>query len=142
MTRLVSFQLGGGSYGIHADRVIELLRPIPITPVPSAEPIVAGLINLRGQIIVAFDLARRLGVQASGAGMNILVHTASGAASLLVERIGDVLDVDDSTFAPAPDTLPAHLRGLVIGSYSFPDRLVLVLDPDRATRSEDEGVLS
>ena len=142
MTRLVSLQLAGVTYGIDAQHVIEILRPQPITPVPRAVSTIAGLINLRGQIIVAIDLGRRLGLPSATCAMNVLVRTPDGPASLLVEKIGDVLEVDPAAFTPAPDTLPAALRGIVVGSYPFPDRLVLVLDPDRTARTEDDGVLS
>lgn len=138
---MVSFQLAGTTYAVAAERVIEIIRPQPLTPVPLAPDVVAGLLNLRGQIVVAFDLARRLGVVATCT-MNVLVRTAAGPASLLVERIGDIIDVDPATFAPAPDTLPEHVRGVVVGSYPLSDRLLLVLDADRAAHCQDDGDVS
>lgn len=145
MSRIVSFQLGDTTYAIDAMCVVELLRAQPITPVPRAPSMIAGLLNLRGHIIAAVDLRRRLGLAAtaqSSSCMNIIVRTDAGPVSLLVDRIGDVLELDESRFAPPPDTLPGALRGLVAGSYSFPDRLVLVLDADRAAHPEGTGALS
>ena len=72
----------------------------------------------------------RLGLPARPEGMNIIVRTPAGPASLLVDRIGDVLECDPARWSPPPDTLPTALRGLVVGSYHFPDRLLLVLDAD------------
>jgi purine-binding chemotaxis protein CheW len=142
MTRLVSFQVAGVGYGIDAQHVIEILRPQPITRVPHAPPAIAGLINLRGHIIAAIDLACRLGIEGATGTMNVLVRTSDGPASLLVDKIGDVLDVDPASFLPAPATLPSNLRGIVTGSYPFPDRLVLVLEPDRAAHCQDDGEVS
>ena len=142
MNRLVSFQIDGGTYGIDALSVIEILRPQALTPVPRAPASVAGLLNLRGQIIAAISLRERLGFEGRPDGMNIIVRTPEGPASLLVDRIGDVLSCDPTRWSQPPDTLPAALRGLVVGSYQFPDRLLLVLDADRAAHPEGTGVLS
>lgn len=142
MNRLVSFQIDGGTYGIDALSVIEILRPQALTPVPRAPASVAGLLNLRGQIIAAISLRERLGLESRPDGMNIIVRTPEGPASLLVDRIGDVLECDPTRWSQPPDTLPGALRGLVVGSYHFPDRLLLVLDADRAAHPEGTGVLS
>lgn len=142
MNRMVSFHLASAIYGIDAGSVLEILRPQPITPVPGAAHGVAGLINVRGQILTAVDLRCRLGYPPAGTAMNVLVRTADGPVSLLVDRIGDVLEIDADQLVPPPDTLPAILRGLVTASYPFPDRLVLVLDADRATSTEGEGGFS
>jgi len=140
--RIVSLQLGDAMYAIDVASVIEILRPLPITPVPRAAREVAGLINVRGQIIAAIDLRMRLGHPCVAPPMNVLVRVRAGIASLLVDRIGDVFEVDDSLLSRPPPTLPASARGLVTGSISLPDRLVLVLDADRATSLVDDGALS
>jgi purine-binding chemotaxis protein CheW len=137
--RLVSFQLGDTFYGVDALHVVEILRAQPITPVPRARSWVAGLINVRGQIITAVDLRRRLGHDEAAGGMNVLVCHGGAAVSLLVDQIGDVLDLDDRKLAPPPDTLPRLLRGFVVATYPFPDRLVLVLDADRTVSNQGEG---
>ena len=133
--RVVSFQLGGVTYALDIARVVEILRAQPITPVPRTGPEVAGLINVRGRIVPAIDLRLRLGHPAQAAPMNLLVTTPTGIASLLVDRVGDVHEVEPEQLSEPPPTLPAEARGLVVGSISFPDRLVLVVDADRATSS-------
>ena len=139
--RVLSFEVGGERFAIDTAVVVEILRPLPITPVPRAP--IAGLINVRGQIIPAVDLRVRLGHPAiAAAGMNVLVQTSSGLASLLVDRIGDVFETEPSQFSPPPPTLPPAVNGLVIGTLALADRLVLVLDVDRATRPADDGLLS
>ena len=68
-----------------------------MTGVPLAPEVVAGLINLRGQIVTAIDLRRRLGVRdrpADELPMNVVVRTGDGAVSLLVDEIGDVVEVE------------------------------------------------
>ena len=120
--------------GVEVQRVQEVLRQQEMTQVPLAPPVVRGLINLRGQIVTAIDLRRRLELpQRAGedAGMNVVVRTDDGAVSLLVDEIGDVLNVLMTTFEPPPETVTGVARQLVRGIHKLDQRLLLVLDIDR-----------
>jgi purine-binding chemotaxis protein CheW len=96
---------------------------------------IEGLINLRGQIVTAIDMRRRLRLPARAADeqepMNMVVQTADGAVSLLVDEIGDVLDMDPSTYERPPDNLVFAAKDLIRGVYKLKDRLLLVLDEER-----------
>jgi purine-binding chemotaxis protein CheW len=95
--------------GVEVQRVQEVLRQQAMTQVPLAPPVVRGLINLRGQIVTAIDLRRRLDLRERGAdevAMNVVVRTDDGAVSLLVDDIGDVLNVPMDTFEPRPRRSP------------------------------------
>lgn len=142
--QLCTFFMDDQCFGIDAGRVQEILRRQVITPVPHAPDWVKGLVNLRGQIIVAMDLRRRLSLaQAFGRNddMNIVVMSQTGPVSLLVERVGDVLDVDAERFEPPPSSIPGQMRRLIEGVHQRPDQLVIVLaldhvishDSDRST---------
>ncbi len=122
-------------FGVDVLRVQEVLRFQQMTPVPQAPEVIEGLINLRGQIVTAIDMRRRLRlpVRAGGhAPMNMVVRTEDGAVSLLVDEIGDVLDVDTATYERPPENLNPAARELVRGVYKLKDRLLLVLDTDQA----------
>ena len=122
-------------FGIDVRRVQEVMRAQEVTPVPQAPPVIAGLINLRGQIVPAVDMRRRLGLpdrDTEVQPMNMVVRTEEGAASLLVDEIGDVLDVDPLAFEPVPDNVAAEQRELIQGVCKLRDRLLLVLDAERA----------
>lgn len=121
-------------FGIDVLEVQEVLRYQPMTPVPQAPGVIEGLINLRGQIVTAIDMRRRLRLPPRAADqspMNIVVRTADGAVSLLVDEIGDVLDVDESSFEQPPENLAEGARELVQGVCKLKERLMLVLDADR-----------
>ena len=93
--------------------------------------------NLRGQIVTALDLRRRLNLQDSDNTdrlMNVVVRTADGPVSLLVNEIGDVLVVDKDQFEPPPETLQGVTRELISGSYKLENRLLLVLNLDSALK--------
>lgn len=120
--------------GVDVLRVQEVLRYQHMTRVPQAPGEVEGLINLRGQIVTAIDMRRRLQLPPRGGGqmpMNMVVRTEEGAVSLLVDEIGDVLDVDAATYERPPENLAPAARELVRGVYKLKDRLLLVLDAER-----------
>jgi purine-binding chemotaxis protein CheW len=96
---------------------------------------VRGLINLRGQIVTAVDLRCRLGMPLRNREerpMNVVVRDGEHAVSLLVDRIGDVLELEDDLFETPPSTVKANVRELILGAYKLPRQLLLVLDTARA----------
>src|SRR5271170_3099109 len=121
-------------FGVDVLDVQEVLRFQPMTPVPRAPEVIEGLINLRGQIVAAIDMRRRLGLPPRAGDktpMNMVVRSADGAVSLLVDEIGDVLDVDEASYEPPPENLDPAARELIRGVYKLKDRLLLVLDAER-----------
>jgi purine-binding chemotaxis protein CheW len=121
-------------FGVEVEKVQEVLRYQAMTRVPLAPPVVRGLINLRGQIVTAIDLLSRLQLSESPADqlpMNVVIRDDADATSLLVDRIGDVLEVDETAFERPPETLRGVARELVTGAYKLEDRLLLVLDTEK-----------
>lgn len=126
--------------GIDVQQIQEVIRYQGMTRVPLAEAAISGLINLRGQIVTAIDLRCRLGLplrKPDAPPMNVVVRDGENAVSLLVDRIGDVLEVDEDLFEPPPSTVRGEVRGLIIGAFKLPDRLLLVLDTERALTKSD-----
>ncbi|HEY3381289.1 MAG TPA: chemotaxis protein CheW [Vicinamibacterales bacterium] len=122
-------------FGVEVLRVQEVLRYQEMTPVPRAPEQIEGLINLRGQIVTAIDVRRRLGLGARESGrtpMNMVIRAEDGAVSLLVDEIGDVLDVEQSDFEPVPENVAPSIRDLTTGVYKMKERLLLVLDTNKA----------
>lgn len=129
-----TFYIDGHYVGIDVVEVQEVIRYQEMTHVPLAASEVSGLINLRGQIVTALDLRRRFGMVDRPEGqlpMNVVVRTTEGSVSLLVDQIGDVLDVDDRTFERPPETLDPATRKLVSGAYKLDGELLLVLETEK-----------
>ena len=129
-------------FGVNVQRVQEVLREQEMTRVPLAPPVVNGLINLRGQIVTAIDLRRRLELRdraSDRAPMNVVVRTDDGAVSLLVDDIGDVIKVQADTFEPPPETLTGVTRHLIRGIHKLEKQLLLVLDIDRTVDLTSTG---
>jgi purine-binding chemotaxis protein CheW len=140
--------------GVEVDRVQEVLRRQELTPVPLAPPIVRGLLNLRGEIVTAIDLRCRLGLpgledrvtpsdspwpdsyrfavpQDAERAVNVVLRTDDGAVSLLVDEIGDVLEIEAERLQRPPEAVSEGVRDLVRGVYEFAGQLLLVLDIDK-----------
>lgn len=120
--------------GIEVRQVQEIVRSQKMTRVPLASRMVRGLINLRGQIVTAIDLRRRLDLPeraASAEPLNVVVRTEEGLLILLVDEIGDVQEVEESAFERLPGTVQGIARELLSGVYKLEDQLLLVLNLDR-----------
>jgi purine-binding chemotaxis protein CheW len=137
-----TFSLEGLYFGIEVHEVQEVIRHQVMTPVPLASPVVEGLINLRGQIVTALDLRRRLELPPRAEGrlpMNVVVRAGEEAVSLLVDEIGEVAEVDEASFESPPATLAGVARELIVGTYKLDGRLLLVLDMQRVVSAEEVG---
>ena len=136
-TQYCTFYVDGLCFGIGVREVQEVIRYQEMTRVPLAAPVVRGLINLRGQIVTAIDLPRRLELNDRADDtevhpMNLVVRTDDGVVSLLVDEIGEVVEVAEDSFERPPPTLAGVARELVRGVYKQQDSLLLVLDTARA----------
>jgi len=121
-------------FGIEVMKVQEVIRAQEMTRVPLASAVIRGLINLRGQIVTAIDLRRRLDLPdlpSGGSQMNVVVRMDEGAVSFLVDEIGEVVEVEEQQFERPPETLSGVARELIRGAYKLEHRLLLVLDAER-----------
>ena len=121
--------------GIKIEALQEVTAGAELTPVPLASSLVSGLLNLRGHVVTAVDLRRCLQLRERPSGqrpVHVIMRTADGAVSLVVDRVGDVFQLDEDDCEPPPSTLDGRLRDLITGAFKLDGRLLLVLDTDRA----------
>ena len=131
--QFATFFVEGLFFGVEVEKVQEVLRHQEMTRVPLASPVVRGLINLRGQIVTAMDLRRRLELAEAPPDrlpLNVVIRSGEGAVSLLVDEIGDVVEAGDETFERPPDTLPGQARAMIRGVHKLEGQLMHVLDTD------------
>jgi len=136
---LCTFRIGRQWFGVDVASVQEVLKAQPLAQVRWAGPALRGLINLRGQIVTAIDLSSALGMPGgtdeSAAAPAQVVVRAEGAGSpslsLCVDEIGDVAEVDGSSFERTPATYVSAKPELIRGVYKLTDRLLLALDLSR-----------
>lgn len=124
-------------FGVEVERVQEIFATQEITPVPLAPPVIAGLINLRGEIVTALELRNRLGFPPRPDGMeamSVVIRTAEGAVNLLVDQIGDVIEVTPALFEPPPETVDPQLASVLDGVYKLDDRIFLALNTEEVIK--------
>ncbi|HYP90688.1 MAG TPA: chemotaxis protein CheW [Polyangiaceae bacterium] len=132
--QLCTFSLDGLLFGVDVKSVQEVIRFQEMTRVPLSSAMVRGLINLRGQIVTAIDMRARLSLPPLAAGeqpMNVVLCVGEGVVSLLVDEIGDVLEVSERDFERAPENLLGVFREVVLGVFKLEQRLLLLLDVER-----------
>ncbi|MFQ5579240.1 MAG: chemotaxis protein CheW [Nitrospiria bacterium] len=128
-----TFFLDDHYLGVEVEKVQEVFTARDMTRVPLSSPMIAGLINLRGQIITAIDLRKRLGFGSRSNDdrtMNLVVLTENGVVDLVVDRIGDVIGVYPDLFDYPPSTLDRRLEGVVEGVYKLDGKLLLALNTE------------
>ena len=139
VTQLCTFYLGDLFCGVEASVVREIVRSQRMTRVPKAPPEIAGLINLRGQIIVALDLRVRIGLESAcpqSFSMNVVVKVRDEVVSLLVDRIGDIVEVNDRCFEPPPVTLRGVKRTVIEGAYKINGQLLATLNHNELVNAD------
>jgi purine-binding chemotaxis protein CheW len=141
-SQFCTFYLDKLMFGIELQKVQEVLRHLELTEIPLAPDVVSGLMNLRGQIITAIDLRRRLELPNRPEDMlpmNVVVRSADGAISFLVDEIGDVVEVDEDSFERPPETLQGKVREVILGIHKLDKQLMHVLDTEKACETAERG---
>jgi purine-binding chemotaxis protein CheW len=130
-----TFYLDNLMFGVELQKVQEVMRYLEMTEIPLSHDAVSGLMNLRGQIVTAIDLRHRLQLPDRPKDMNpmnVVIRSADGAVSLLVDEIGDVVEVGDESFERPPETLQGKVREVILGVHKLEKRLMHVLDTEKA----------
>src|SRR5712692_7401401 len=137
-----TFYLDKLMFGVELQKVQEVMRYLELTPIPLAPDVVSGLMNLRGQIVTAVDLRRRLELPNRPDDMlpmNVVIRSADGAVSLLVDEIGDVVEVDDDSFERPPETLQGKVREVILGVHKLEKQLMHVLNTEKACETAESA---
>src|SRR5258708_1657550 len=130
----VSVTVAGQLFGIPVLQVQDVLGPQRITRVPLAPPEVAGSLNLRGRIVTAINLRRRLRLpkrEDGGKTMSVVVDLSGELYSLLVDNVGEVLRLSTATFEGNPATLNQTWREVSAGIHRLEGSLIIILDVAR-----------
>jgi purine-binding chemotaxis protein CheW len=139
--RFATFSVAGMFCGIDVTEVQEVLKYQEMTPVPLAPGVIRGLINLRGQIVTAVDLRRRFDLPERAADqkpMNMVLRCDGGAVSLLVDEIGDVVEVDEAEREPTPSTMDPLHREVVEAVFKLDGKLLLAIHTGKLMQLEVE----
>jgi purine-binding chemotaxis protein CheW len=133
-----TFFLDQFMFGVELEKVQEVIRHLELTEIPLAPEVISGLMNLRGQIVTGIDLRRRLDLPPRPGDvqpMNVVIRSADGALSLLVDNIGDVVEVTEESFERPPETLQGKFRDVIVGVHKLEKQLMHVLSTERACQT-------
>lgn len=129
--QFVSFWVDGQLLGVPVHSVQEVLNPQAITRTPLARPEIAGLLNLRGQIVTAVNLRKRLGLDVPDDAhecVNIVIRYKGESFSLLADEVGDVIETSGIRMESVPHTLDEHWKQLMQGIFRLDGRLFVILN--------------
>jgi purine-binding chemotaxis protein CheW len=130
VTLMVADQL----FGVPIHSVQDVLGPQRINRIPLAPTEVAGSLNLRGRIVTAIDLRKRLGLPprpADQPGMSVVVDLGGELYSLIMDAAGEVMSLPACAFEPNPATLDPLWQDVTSGVYQLEGRLLVVLAIER-----------
>jgi len=134
MTVYVTAMIDGQLFGLPIVRVQDVFIPERLTRVPLAPPEIAGVLNLRGRIVTLIDLRRRFGLgehKEGGDVMAIGVESRGESYGLLIDRVGEVVELDGVAREPNPVNLDQRLAQMSSGIHRLDDQLLIVVDVDR-----------
>lgn len=127
----LTMMVDGQMLGIPVLQVQDVLGEQKVTRVPLAPREIAGSLNLRGRVVTAINLRRKLGMPDAPAGMKsmyIVVEHKGDLYSLIVDNVGEVLSLPDRDFEKVPATLESSWRSLALGIYRLKEQLLVILD--------------
>jgi purine-binding chemotaxis protein CheW len=135
-----TFTVDGRLYGIDVMKVQEVTKPLEVTLMRTAPPCIKGLINLRGQIATAIGLRELFGltVDNSTEKMTVVCKVEDVLLSLLVDKIGDVVEVSETNFEPSPQTIPGNIRVFMQGVYKTDDAILSIVSLDSILKELDK----
>jgi purine-binding chemotaxis protein CheW len=143
VTEYVTVMIGNQLFGLPISRVQDVFMPDRLTRVPLASPEIAGVLNLRGRIVTAIDMRRRLGLPPRSDGrppMAVGIELKGESYGLLIDTVGEVLKLADGTREPNPVNLDQHLARVSAGVHRLEGQLLVVLDVDRVLEMGSESL--
>jgi purine-binding chemotaxis protein CheW len=139
----VTVVTGGQLFGLRLERVRDVFVPRGLSPVPLAPPEVAGVLNLRGRIVTAIDLRRRLGLSRrtdGGSPFAVGIEERGELYGLIVDQVGAVLRLKRSSYEANPVNLDQRWAQVCAGVHRLDHGLMVVLDVDKVLNLSQFGV--
>src|SRR4051812_35617004 len=137
----VTVMIGGQLFGLPISRVQDVFMPDRITRVPLSEPEIAGVLNLRGRIVTAVDMRRRLGLPQRSdnkPSMAVGIDLKGESYGLLIDTVGEVLKLGEVTLEPNPVNLDGKLARVSAGVHRLDGQLMVILDVDSVLNASAE----
>lgn len=118
-------------FGVPVLQVQDVLGSQKVTNIPLAPPEIAGVLNLRGRIVTAIDVRKRLGLSErddNKENMSVVVEHEDELYSLIIDQVGDVLNMAEEEYETTPATLDPVWRDVSQGIFRLEEELLVILD--------------
>ena len=139
--QLVVFKIGIEEFGVGINQVREIVRLVPITPIPRAPSFIEGVVNLRGQILAVIDLAKRLELQAEARSEKtriIVVEVGENTLGMIVDEVSEVLRLSEKNIDETPELINTEVQYEYInGVGKIDDRLLILIDLAKVLSGEE-----
>jgi purine-binding chemotaxis protein CheW len=133
--QFLTMRIDNQIFGLPVIRVQDVLRPQKITKIQLSKPEILGLINLRGRIVTVIDVRKILGLKSDVGVLEtkskkrlVVVEYKGELYSLVIDEIGDVLDLPLNRFEKNPENLSPAWKDVSQGVFKLQDMLLLILD--------------
>jgi len=139
----VTVMIGGQLFGLPISRVQDVFMPDRVTRVPLSAPEIAGVLNLRGRIVTAIDMRRRLGLPPRSddkPSMAVGIEMKGESYGLLIDTVGEVMKLGEATREPNPVNLDARLGRVSGGVHRLDGQLMVILDVDHVLNNATESL--
>ncbi|MBL8642049.1 MAG: chemotaxis protein CheW [Alphaproteobacteria bacterium] len=127
----LTIDINGQKFGIPILQVQDVLGEIKVTRIPLAPPQVSGSLNLRGRIVTAIDVRKCLGLptlEENKKHMSVVVIHDDELYSLIIDKVGDVLTLQEKEFEQNPATLDITWKSVSLGVYRLDGEILVILD--------------
>jgi purine-binding chemotaxis protein CheW len=140
--QLVTFNLDDQKFALYVSVVRRIIRVIEVTPLPDAPEIVAGIINMQGQIIPVCNIRERFRLAVRDTRLNdqmIIAETGRRVVALHVDSVGDVIEIPEEGIVESGYILPGleYVKGVV----KTEDGMILIHDIEQFLSLHEDKVL-
>jgi len=134
LSEFVTVTISNHLFGLPISRVQDVFVPERLTRVPLAPPDVAGVLNLRGRVTTVIEMRSRLDLGTRQPGQPVMaigIEFKGESYGLLVDSVGEVMQLQGGTREANPSNLDPRLARVASGVYRLEGQLMIVLDVDR-----------
>ena len=138
MNKIAVFTIAGEEFGIELDKIVEIIKPQKVTPIPKVPAFISGVINLRGTVIPVMDLRVRFSVKPSSSGHRILIAKMHGEkVGLIVDSVREIMNIEEEQIASPPTIFRGLKPEYLMGIGKLGDRLIIILNLNSLLTAEE-----
>lgn len=138
MNKIAVFTIAGEEFGIELEKIVEIIKPQKVTPIPKVPAFISGVVNLRGTVIPVMDLRARFSVKPSSFRERILIAKMHGEKiGLIVDSVKEIMNIEKEQIASPPTIFRGIKPEYLMGIGKMGDRLIIILNLNSLLTAEE-----